>query len=282
MFERRLFGLFFFAFLGTAVACDASPTRPDSGPVTGMDAGGGMDAGSTSSCSSNAECDDSIACTLDECVVGNVCMHTPLHAMCPMGQMCSAARGCAAPTGDCTSNADCDDGLRCNGSETCIVERGMCLPGTMVDCDDGNDCTEDRCSETGGMCQYTPLCDGGPGFDAGPGCAAFDPSTGYSGSWRVLPSVACDPGLGGGYSIGNASFSVSGGTLTVTMGTFTLTQTPAPTGSDFDVSGSNGCASVRLVGTMDCETRFMASWTANHTGGCSVCGTTMSTVAGRM
>lgn len=262
------------------VACNPSPPPPDAGPPIGMDAGGGMDAGSVS-CTSNAECDDAIACTLDECVVGNVCQHTPLHSMCPAGQMCRLVGGCGAPMGDCTSDADCDDGLRCNGTETCIVGRGMCIPGTVVDCNDNNECTDDRCSETGGMCQYTPLCDGGPGFDAGPGCDAFDPSTDYSGSWRVLPDVACDPGGGRGYSIGMASFSVSGGTLTITMGSFTLTQTPAPTGPEFDASGSNGCASVRLTGTMACETRFSAMWTANHSGTCAVCGSTSSTVAGR-
>ncbi|MEZ4335916.1 MAG: hypothetical protein R3B82_04750 [Sandaracinaceae bacterium] len=261
--------------------CNVSPGRPDTGPPVGMDAGMGMDAGSAS-CSSNAECDDAIACTLDECVVGNVCQHTPLHSMCPAGQMCSPTRGCAASTGDCTSDADCDDGLRCNGVETCLVGPAMCIPGTPVDCNDNNACTEDRCSETGGMCQYTPLCDGGPGFDAGPGCDPFDATMHYSGSWRVLPDVACDPGAGGGYSIGSASFSVSGGTLTITMGSFTLTQTPAPTGPDFDASGSNGCATVRLMGTMSCATRFSAMWTANHSGSCGVCGSTSMTVAGRM
>jgi len=282
MYETRLVGVFASSFVFLAcVGCDAAPSRPDAGPGAGMDAGGGMDAGEPTSCTSNAECDDSVDCTLDECVVGNVCQHTPLHAMCTAPEMCNPTRGCTEPTGDCTTNADCDDGVRCNGVETCIVGRGMCIPGDAVDCNDNNTCTEDRCSETGGMCQYEPLCDAGLGFDAGPGCEAFDPTSDYSGSWRVLPDVACDPGLGGGYSIGNASFSISGGTLTVTMGSFTLTQSPAPTGSEFDVSGSNSCASVRLVGTMDCETRFSAMWTATHSGGCSVCGTTMSTVAGR-
>lgn len=280
MIARRFARLCMLSSLG-AIGCNPAGPRPDAGPGSGMDAATGMDAGSPVMCTSNPECDDEIACTLDECVVGNVCMRTPLHSSCPPGQMCSLDRGCAEPTGDCASNADCDDGLRCNGAETCIVGRGMCIPGTVVDCNDNNACTADRCSETGGMCQYEPLCDGGPGFDAGPGCEPFDPAADYSGSWRVAPSVACDPGLGGGYSIGNASFSVTGGTLTISMGMFTLTQSPAPSGDAFDATGSNGCATVRLQGTMECETRFTATWTANHGGSCGVCGTTTMTVAGR-
>ncbi|MBX3272345.1 MAG: hypothetical protein KF729_18950 [Sandaracinaceae bacterium] len=267
-----------------SAGCVSGGGRRDAGPGDGVDAGGGtgMDAGGPTSCSTNAECDDATPCTLDECVVGNVCQHTPLHSSCPSGQMCVPSRGCVEPSGDCASDADCDDGRRCNGEETCVVARGMCLPGTPIDCNDNNECTLDRCSETGGMCQYELLCDGGPGFDAGPGCEPFDAATHYAGDWRVLPSVACDPGLGGGYSIGMARFSVAAGTLTITMGSFTLTQTPAPTGDAFDASGSNGCATVRLAGTMECATRFSATWTANHAGSCAACRTTTTMVAGRM
>jgi len=283
MYERRLVGVVAttFAFLA-CVSCDATPSRPDSGPGVGMDAGAGMDAGTTS-CTSNAECDDAIACTLDECVVGNVCQHTPLHAMCTPPEMCNPTLGCTEPTGDCTTDADCDDGLRCNGMETCITGRGMCIPGDAVDCDDGNECTIDSCSETGGMCQYdvAPGCDaGGLVTDAGPPCDPFDPTTDYSGNYSLLPGQACDAGLGGGYSVSALSFSVSADTLTVTAGPFTLTQSPVPTGPDFDVSGSNGCGNVRLMGSFECANRYRAMWTATHTGMCNTCPAASATVVG--
>lgn len=281
----RALGLSFLFTLLLVPGCEAGGGAVDSG--SGMDAGTdaavGMDAG-VETCSTAADCDDGFPCTLDMCVVGNVCDHDPIDARCDAaaGESCVVGRGCVMGTpSDCRTDVECNDGNRCNGVERCIVERGICLPGTAQDCNDGNACTIDTCHESGGMCQYETICDAGPIGDAGPTCGPFDPSTGYSGSWRVAPSVACDPGLGGGYSIGNASFSVVGGTLTVTMGSFTLTQSPGPTGPDFDVSGSNGCASVRLMGTMECEARFTAMWTANHSGSCGVCGTTSNTVAGR-
>lgn len=45
----------------------------------------------------------------------------------------------------CVVDADCDDGNPCNGSETCNVGGGTCVPGTPLNCDDGSDCTADSC-----------------------------------------------------------------------------------------------------------------------------------------
>ncbi len=79
----------------------------------------------------------------------------------------------------CTADADCSDGNPCNGIELCSPDG--CLPGTMLDCDDGIACTVDSCdpelecqhvaddtactravggtcSATLGGCQY-PICD---------------------------------------------------------------------------------------------------------------------------
>lgn len=45
---------------------------------------------------------------------------------------------------------DCDDDNICNGLETCDPTDGSCDPGTTLDCDDGDACTDDSCdSETG-------------------------------------------------------------------------------------------------------------------------------------
>ena len=282
MLERHL-GRSHFLIYVALVGCQVGGSGEDSGSGR-MDTGPlAVDSGPPASCSIDADCDDTFGCTIDSCVVGGVCEHTALDSRCTGDERCVEGRGCVVGTpSDCTDGMDCQNASACDGVEVCI--RGMCIPGDPVDCNDNNMCTTDTCVDPAGSCTYSLAsgCDGGIAMgDAGPGCDPFDPTMDYAGSWRILPSVACDPGLGGGYSIGNASFSVSGDTLTVTMGSFTLTQTPAPTGSAFSVSGSNGCASVTLVGTMDCDARFTATWMANHSGGCSACGATNMPVAGR-
>lgn len=267
-----------------SAGCVSGGGRRDAGPGDGVDAGGGtgMDAGGPTSCSTNAECDDATPCTLDECVVGNVCQHTPLHSSCPSGQMCVPSRGCVEPSGDCASDADCDDGRRCNGEETCVVARGMCLPGTPIDCNDNNECTLDRCSETGGMCQYelAPGCDGGSTpSDGGAPCPPFDPGSDFAGTFFMLPSQSCGAGTGM-YSVSRLVFSVTGGVLTVQAGPFTLSQSPAPTGASFDVTGSDSCATVRIQGMFTCRDEFMGMWTANHGATCAACGTSNRSITG--
>src|SRR5690606_15952950 len=47
--------------------------------------------------------------------------------------------------GACTSDEACSDGLFCNGQERCVG--GACVAGAPIGCDDGVDCTDDRCVE---------------------------------------------------------------------------------------------------------------------------------------
>lgn len=265
-------GLLLSALAGCTAGGDMTPrdsgTQRDTGAPPPRDSG-------PSPCTTAAECDDGIACTLDECVVGNVCRYTPLDARCntAAGERCLVGHGCRAgmPT-DCETDEDCQDGSYCNGAEQCIV--GRCYMGTARDCNDGNACTMDVCDDAMGRCRYELVCDAGTGrFDAGPGCDPFDPDVHYTGTFELLPGRACDAGLGSGYTISTVSFSRSGGVLTVTAGPFTLTQSPAPTGPAFDVSGSGSCASsVRLTGTFECEALFRGTWSITHAGTCSTCG----------
>ena len=249
---------------------DAAPTQPDAGPQR---------------CDTNAECDDGFGCTIDECIVGNVCRHDPIDGRCDAaaGERCVVGRGCTAGTPtDCETHADCDDGNVCNGTEQCIV--GGCFMGTALNCGDGNACTADTCDATDG-CRHQLICDGGTMPDAGPPCDDFDPAAHYTGTFRMLPPQSCSAGLDM-YSVNTLVFSVSGATLTVSVRStagerFSLTQSPVPTGPSFDVSGSDGCASVRLTGTFSCSDLFMGgTWTANHQGNCAFCGTTSSSVSG--
>ena len=62
----------------------------------------------------------------------------------------------------CTSNADCSDGNLCNGVETCVAN--ACVPGTAVNCDDGQFCTIDSCDPPTGNCAHAAnLCGDGDG-----------------------------------------------------------------------------------------------------------------------
>jgi Dictyostelium (slime mold) repeat len=54
---------------------------------------------------------------------------------------------------ECTTDAQCVDGVFCNGSETCA--EGRCLPGTLVNCNDGIACTVDSCGVSG--CVAIPM-----------------------------------------------------------------------------------------------------------------------------
>jgi hypothetical protein len=267
-------------------ACTAGGGGRDAGP---RDSGpprldSGMDAGARH-CETSAECNDTFDCTLDMCVVGNVCDYTPIDAMCNVaaGERCVPGRGCVmgTPT-ECDDPTDCDNGLYCDGLEQCVLN--TCVPADRgIDCNDGNDCTIDMCDNTARGCSRTiaPGCDAGTviGRDAGPPCGPFDPGADYSGMFLMLPAQNCGGGLGS-YTVDTVVFSVSGGTLTAMAGPFRLTQTPAPTGAAFDVSGSTGCADVRLVGSFDCDSHFTATWTADHSGGCAACGFASDSVMG--
>ena len=46
----------------------------------------------------------------------------------------------------------CDDGAYCNGAETCDPSTLACLPGEPIDCDDGDECTIDRCDGASRSC----------------------------------------------------------------------------------------------------------------------------------
>ncbi len=279
----RAWGLLIIVTSATA-SCSARGAVGDDGGIgfdVMLDSRGALDSGPTL-CTSDTECDDGFPCTIDECVVGNVCRNDPQDTRCTSEERCVVGRGCVTGSGTtCETAVDCDDGRFCNGPENCI--RNMCVPDRAVDCNDGNACTIDSCDDGIGGCHYEVAegCDGGViTSDAGPMCDPFDPTMDYGGSFDLLPGQACDGGFDS-YTVNSASFSIAGGTLTVTAGRFALHQTPAPTGADFDVSGSDGCASVRIMAHFECDARFRGTWTATHSGGCGMCGTLSGAIVGR-
>ena len=67
------------------------------------------------------------------------------------GEQCDAGPSNGQPESCCTAECDfapagkpCPDGNLCNGAEVCSAA-GQCVPGTPLDCDDHNICTEDTC-----------------------------------------------------------------------------------------------------------------------------------------
>ncbi|MES1178300.1 MAG: hypothetical protein ABUL62_28520, partial [Myxococcales bacterium] len=136
--------------------------------------------------------DDGNPCTADSCDPSSGVAHVPVAAgtSCSDGNACNGDETCSA-TGQCTTGpiltADdgnpctedacdptlglthfpvaaglsCSDDNACNGDERCDA-MGACIPGSPPPVDDGDPCTTDSCSASGGV-SHTPIpaCAGG-------------------------------------------------------------------------------------------------------------------------
>ena len=93
-------------------------------------------------CQTDEECDDGNECTIDRCVKG-VCVHDHDRQPCDDGLFCTAIDTCI--DGVCVST-----GSPCTGDLLCSEQLGECVECLRdSDCDDGNICTTDTCSESG-------------------------------------------------------------------------------------------------------------------------------------
>lgn len=175
-------------------------------------------------CLDDSDCADNDVCNGVESCVDMICQAgTPLEcddgAFCNGTESCDPATGCVLGTPpivddgvDCTADSCdeendvvvnatddsfCDDSDMCTGTETCDAIDG-CLPGTPLECDDGNDCTSDSCDPLAGCsneviagCAATcdPANDLGEDGEAGGDCAPYrDPELGDEYGW------GCDDG----------------------------------------------------------------------------------------
>ena len=109
-------------------------------------------------------CNDYVACTVDSCVeADDTCRYVPDDGACDDGNVCTAD-SCDTDAG-CLYDPDHEDEACTNAQGdggTC--SQGLCLVECTVDedCDDGVDCTRERCDTVAGKCVVRPddgLCD---------------------------------------------------------------------------------------------------------------------------
>jgi hypothetical protein len=116
-------------------------------------------------------CSDGDACTVGDSCAEGTCVGGP-SANCNDGNPCTDD-GCD-PTGGCQhepNSVPCQDGSACTVGDTCAASQ--CQPGDVLDCDDGNPCTDDWCDPAGG-CQHkanAAACDDGNPCTLGDHCA---------------------------------------------------------------------------------------------------------------
>ncbi|HXC50953.1 MAG TPA: hypothetical protein VN634_08720 [Candidatus Limnocylindrales bacterium] len=135
---------------------------------------GGPDPGGSS-------CDDGLACNAaDSCSNGFCTTHA--------GTQCPGADGdsdCAESCSDTAAGCTSPDppGSACETSNPCSIDdhcdaAGVCVEGTLVDCDDDDPCTTDACIKAGPHCTHLAV----------PGCVAPTTTT-LTPTTTTLPTV---------------------------------------------------------------------------------------------
>ncbi len=117
-------------------------------------------------------CDDGLACTgPDKCTAG-VCIGGPV-IVCQQ-EPCKTST-CVEPVGCVLANipdsTSCNNGNLCDGLDQC--SDGQCLGvGPIVECNDGDSCTQDQCRPADGGCDHItiPNCCGNGILEAGELC----------------------------------------------------------------------------------------------------------------
>ena len=160
-------------------SCDADGSNCTTGDKC---TGGKCVAGPTKSC------DDSDPCTDDACNAQKGCTHAfnkapcngddnPCTAndrcvdgLCKVGEVtdCDDSKpctidSCSVAKGGCVNDSKSKDGAQCDAdgsvcSEVDKCDGGVCKPGSLKKCEDGNSCTDDSCDKLKG-CLFAPNAD---------------------------------------------------------------------------------------------------------------------------
>ncbi len=142
-------------------------------------------------------CNDNNPCTLDECLggaLGGTCFNS---SNCPDdGLFCTGIEVCCIAPGGCdgTPFGSCEPAtpIDCGEGQICSNDLPGCVACEVdLDCDDGNDCTDDVCSfdEAGAICEHTPR--SGQSCNDGDPCTDSDTCTGTE---CIGQDVVCDDG----------------------------------------------------------------------------------------
>jgi|GEM_PF-942558 len=97
-------------------------------------------------CDNPDTCDGAGECLDNHASSDTLCR--PADGQCDVDEYCNAAGQCPGDSW-VTDGTLCDDGLACSMDDQC--NNGICT-GTVADCDDGNECTFDTCSDEDGGC----------------------------------------------------------------------------------------------------------------------------------
>ena len=190
----------------------SNPAKPNGSICSDNNACTDGDSCQTGSCASGSQrdCSDGNVCTDDACSPASGCTYANNSDACSDGNACTGNDTCSGgacvsggavncnDTNACTDDScvpasgclnapntgSCSDGDECNGNETCNGA-GTCTPGPVTPIDDGNPCTIDACTLTGGIthtpvaagtpCPDADLCDGTEVCNASAACVAGTP-----------------------------------------------------------------------------------------------------------
>ena len=182
-------------FFSAKQAGDCMPFDPDSFPGAQENCDG-LDNNCSGETDEGADCSDGVQCTTDVCSGVQGCVHTAKPTICDDGNDCTDdtcdlelgcintpnAISCTSDNNQCTTDicqeAGCThppvpDGKLCEDDSICTLEDvcddGQCMPGPALQCDDGQQCTDDWCNETLG-CQYQENCPVGQVCDGAGEC----------------------------------------------------------------------------------------------------------------